>query len=114
MAGYVYDASDVQYKNYEYGFYNNESINGDKVRWIMREACTEVLAQSDQFGLSLYADLEMMPGNKQSVDIIINDIHMDKILWKKKGFKHRYYHIPGIKGTRIKIRIIAENRFLEI
>ncbi len=45
------------------------------------------------------------------MEIYLNDKLLDRVVWKKKGTKHRYYYIPGIKGQVYEIRTKANDSY---
>jgi O-antigen ligase len=97
---------------YEYGLYKNyQIIDGNRVRWAMKQSCTEVLATTDDFAFSIYAEPEKLFSDTLEVKIFANDNLIDQMTWKKKGSIHKYYHISGIKGKYLKIRTSANDSF---
>ena len=110
VAGHAFNMFYSQKKvrgKYEYGLYKNyQIIDGNRVRWAMKQSCTEVLATTDDFAFSIYAEPEKLFSDTLEVKIFANDNLIDQMTWKKKGSIHKYYHISGIKGKYLKISSI--------
>ena len=97
---------------YEYGLYDKyKSIDGDTMRLAMKKSCAKILATADSFGFSIYAEPEKFTSGTLKVGISANDQLIDQLTWETKGSKYKYYHIPGIKGKYLKIRISAKDSF---
>jgi len=110
--GYYKKLSFKHPEKYEYGYFTPyQKIKNQTMRWIMRRSCTEVLATSDQFGFSIYAEPENLSSNILEMKIFANDNLIDQLIWEKKETKHKYYHINGLKDKNMKIKITTNNSY---
>ncbi len=90
-------------EKYEYGYYTPyQKIQGNMMRWTMHHSCTEVLATSDDFKLSMWADPNNLAAQKMRVNIYINNTRIDQLLWNKKELKVREYHVPDMPDVKVK------------
>ncbi len=96
---------------YSYGLYKPQRVNKDEMRWTNKHSRIKVHAETDCFGLSLYAEPENFPSGLFEMKIYVNDSLIDRVTWKKKGTKYRYYHIPGIQGRPLKIKTVASDSY---
>lgn len=96
---------------YEYGLYQTQMVNNDKMRWIGKHSRKKVNAKTDYFSFSMYAEPENCSSGILEMKIYVNDQLLDQLIWEQKGTKHKNYHIPGIKGTSLKIRTSASESY---
>ena len=96
---------------YDFGLYKPQTVNRDKMSWINKHSRQKFHAQTDYFGFSIYAEPENVSSGLLEIKLYVNDKLIDGIIWKKKGLKHRYYHIPGIKGRSLKISTSASDSY---
>ena len=86
-------------------------VNKDEMRWIDKQSREKVYAETDYFGFSMYAEPENLSSGFLEMKTYVNDKLIDRVTWEKKGIKHKYYHIPGIKGQSLKIRTSASDSY---
>jgi len=114
IAGHAYNLFYVKKEVkglYEYGLYKSEMVDKDKMRWADKNSRKKVHAGTDYFGFTMYAEPENLSSGILEMKIYINDKLIDRVTWEKKGIKHKYYHIPGIKGRVLKIRTSASDSY---
>lgn len=95
----------------EYGLYKSQVIDKDKMQWAMKYSGREILAESDEFGFSMYAEPENLNSEILEIEIYVNDKLIDHVKWDSKGTIHRDYNIPGIKGQMISIRTSSNDSY---
>ena len=97
---------------YEYGYYSpGETVQGDVMRWMMSRSVTEIEAESDYVGLSLYAAPKHIQNQTIQARMYFNGTLVDTLTWNEASIKHRYYHIPGLCGQTLRIRIHADSSY---
>ena len=114
MPGYLLNGRTIEKiegVNYEYGFYKKEKIEKRKVRWTMKMSGSKEFAKTDIIGVRVYAMHDNISEENLYLDIFINDFQIDRVYFKKTGFKRLYYHIPGIKNHEYLLRTMASKTF---
>lgn len=96
---------------YEYGLYKPQMVNTAKMRWIDKDLRKKVVAKTEYFGFSMYAEPENLSSGILEIKIYVNNKLIDQITWEKSGTKHRYYHLRRITGSVLKIRISASDSY---
>lgn len=106
MTGYFVKSFSKGPEIFEYGFHPRyEKIDGERMRWVMPDAFTEVKAKADQFGIALYAEPENTEKGLVETDIYLNGVHADRIFWDEHRVIFKCYHMPGIMDETLEITL---------
>ncbi len=108
---YNYFTGKTPHGRYEYGYYKYQRVNGERMRWTMKQSCTKITAKSDYLGFSLYTEPKHFESGAVHVDIFMDDVLIGSVLFDKKRVVHKYYHMPGVKGRMIRFKTRADSSY---
>jgi hypothetical protein len=106
-------SGDIRLRLHEYGFYDDENWDGEKMRWTWRKTTSRAMAESDLFGFKVAAT----PSNSQEPEglrfrLFLNDNLLDEINFFNGGNQSRYYYIPYLRDQEVEIKTEVSQTFI--